>query len=68
LEKRGLDALDVIERRIANARGEVAGATRYGYLVLNDTLERAVGDLSSIVRAERCRAERRGDLLGRLGT
>lgn len=67
LEERGLDARDVIERRIANARGEMAAAGRYRYLVLNDRVERAVGELSAIVRAERCRAERRGEMLTLLG-
>lgn len=59
LETRGLDAPAVVERRIANARGEVAFAGRYRYLVINDDLDRAVEELASIVRAERCRIERR---------
>ncbi|NTU60513.1 MAG: guanylate kinase, partial [Deltaproteobacteria bacterium] len=63
LETRGLDDPEVIERRIANARGEVAGAARYRYLVLNDDLERAAVELAAIVRAERCRTERRAEWL-----
>lgn len=63
LETRALDAPEVVERRIANARAEVAAADRYEYLVINDDLERAAEELASIVRAERCRTGRRLDAL-----
>lgn len=66
LETRGLDAPDVIDRRVANARGEVAYAPRYQYLVANENLDRALEELASIVRAERCRTERRMELVERL--
>lgn len=66
LETRGLDAPEVVERRVANARGEVAYAPRYRYLVANEDLDRALEELASIVRAERCRTERRMALVGKL--
>jgi guanylate kinase len=66
LETRGLDAPDVIDRRVANARGEVAYAPRYQYLVANENLDRALEELASIVRAERCRTDRRMELVERL--
>jgi guanylate kinase len=66
LEGRGLDEPEVIERRIGNARGEVAAASRYRYLVLNDDVDRAIVELAAIVRAERCRIERRAELIERL--
>lgn len=59
LTGRGLDAAEVVERRLANARGELEQALRYDYLVVNDHLDRAADELCSIVRAERCRAARR---------
>lgn len=59
LTGRGLDAPDVVERRLANARGELEQALRYDYLVVNDHLDRAADELCSIIRAERCRAARR---------
>jgi len=65
LEARGQDAPDEIERRIENARGELAQAHRYHYLLLNDDLERCTGELVAIVTAERCRTFRRADLLER---
>lgn len=63
LEGRGQDASEVIERRIRNARAEVSLAHRYRYLVVNDHLPRAAEELAAIVRAERCRAERRLQLI-----
>jgi guanylate kinase len=66
LTGRGLDSEEVVERRLANARGELEQAMRYDYLVVNDHLDRAADELCSIVRAERCRAARRKDLVGEL--
>jgi guanylate kinase len=45
-------------RRLAAARAEFALAPDYDYLVVNDTIERAVEDVRSIVLAERCRTRR----------
>ncbi len=58
LVTRGLDAADVIERRLANARKEIEEAHRYRYVILNDGIEDAVEMLKAIVLAERCRKER----------
>jgi guanylate kinase len=66
LERRGLDSPEVIERRIQNAREEMAHAGSYDYLVVNDSLERATRELASIVTAERCRGARRRKLLEEL--
>lgn len=53
LRKRGQDSADVIARRIANARGEIAHATEFDFLVVNDRFEAALEDLRAIVRAQR---------------
>ena len=55
LVRRGLDAPEVIERRLANARKEIEEAHRYRYVILNDGIEDAVEALKVIVLAERCR-------------
>jgi guanylate kinase len=44
--------------RLAAARAEISASARYDYLVVNDDLERAGGELRAIVTAERCRRER----------
>lgn len=52
LNKRGTEAQDVIERRIARAKEEFPLAKNYDYIVLNDALEDAVDDFMAIVRAQ----------------
>lgn len=44
--------------RLRNARGEVEQYRHFDYVVLNDVVERAAGQLASIVYAERARRER----------
>lgn len=55
LEKRGEDAAEVIERRLANAQGEMARAGEYQYRVVNDQLDRAYNELKAIIHAEHAR-------------
>ena len=52
LQKRGEDAPDVIERRLANAKGEMARSGEYQHQVVNDNLEQAYVELRAIVEAE----------------
>lgn len=58
LIKRGQDDPDVIETRLAEARGEMAHYGEFDYLVVNDRFEAAVDELRSIIKAERCRCPR----------
>jgi len=53
----GADPAD-LARRLTIAREELALAPRYDYVVVNDSIERAVEDLRAIVLAERCRTRR----------
>jgi guanylate kinase len=58
LRARGDLTPDVLKVRLVNARAEITAAARYDYVVLNDSVERAAGELVAIVTAERCRRER----------
>ena len=49
LEKRGTDAPDVIERRLANAEGEMARAGEYMYQITNDDLGQAYKKLCDLI-------------------
>lgn len=51
LEKRGTDAPDVIERRLANAEGEMARANEYMHRVTNDDLGLAYRRLCDLIDA-----------------
>ena len=51
LEKRGTDSPEVIERRLANAEGEMARAGEYMYRVTNDDLGMAYKRLCDLIDA-----------------
>ncbi len=61
LERRGEDAADVIEVRLHNAAVEMAQAHLFDFVIINESFERAVFDLKSIVHAQRLKylAQRR---------
>ena len=58
LESRNTDDEKIIARRMNNAAGEIAEATRFDYLVVNDVLDQAVEKVRSIMIAETSRTER----------
>jgi guanylate kinase len=49
LLKRGVDSLSALQRRLKNAKAEVARADDYNHVVVNDDLAQAVSDLESII-------------------
>lgn len=55
LRGRNQDAAEVIERRLAAAREEIAHMGEFDYVIINDDFDRAVDDLCAIVRASRLR-------------
>ena len=55
LRGRGTDAEEVIIKRLAAAETELAQASMYDYVILNDNFETALDELSAIVVASRCR-------------
>ena len=56
--KRGTDAVDVIKKRLSSATAELAYASRYDYIVVNDEVERATTKVNNIVSTEHLRAGR----------
>ena len=55
LVKRGEDPPETIRFRLANAMKEVSEAPWYHYIIVNEQVEEAVRQLTSIIIAERCR-------------
>lgn len=55
LTGRGQDSTEVIERRLAAARGEIAHVAEFDYVIINLNFDEAVLDLVSIVRSARLR-------------
>lgn len=63
LEKRGTETAEVIEKRVAEARGEIEKAYDYDYVIVNDDLNEAVIDFLKAVDAEKLTAKRNISLI-----
>jgi len=61
LRNRAEDSDQVIRRRLEEARREIAHATAYDYVLVNQDLEESAENLAAIVRAERLRRPRMED-------
>jgi guanylate kinase len=61
LERRGEDTPEVIELRLKNAAIEMAQASKFDFVIINELFDRAVFDLKAIVHAQRLKflAQRR---------
>ena len=71
LKQRGQDRPEVIERRLNAARGEMAHAPEFDYVIINERFEQALSELAAIVTTARLRftsqAARAPQLFDRLG-
>lgn len=56
---RGTDSIDVIEKRMKQAREEISHWKEYKYMVVNDDLAEAYDDMRAIILAERHRIDNR---------
>ena len=59
LHRRNTDPEEIIESRLEQARQECRESAHYDYLVVNDTVVGATGEILSILEAERCRTLKR---------
>jgi len=64
LGSRGTETPESMKLRLRNAIKELAYWKNYDYLVVNDDLDRAVREVSSIITAFRCKAENAIKALG----
>ncbi|MDW7643555.1 MAG: guanylate kinase [Desulfuromonadales bacterium] len=63
LQGRQTDSEEVIRRRLANARHEIAQVPLYDFVVINDQFATALEQLKAIIVAERCRVRRHPGLV-----
>lgn len=54
---RGTESMEVVEERLGRAEEEIKNAPEYDYLIINDTIEKAVRDLRAIFDAEKCKVK-----------
>lgn len=59
LKGRNKDSDEAIAERLATASMEVSAVDEYDYVVVNDDLDRCVGEIEAIIQAERARLVRR---------
>ena len=57
LRARASDSEDVIRRRLDDSRADIAHATEFDYLVVNDNFEIALGELRAIVTSRQLRSD-----------
>ena len=55
---RGTDTPESLDLRLRNAPKELRQYSSFDYVIINDEVERAVGQLASIIYAERARCVR----------
>ena len=58
LRRRGADSEDVIARRVAGALGEMRHVDEFAFVIINNDLDVALGELKAAVRASRLRFSR----------
>ncbi|KAB7740479.1 guanylate kinase [Parvibaculum sedimenti] len=58
LNVRAQDSAEVVAARMAKASDEISHYQEYDYIIINDDVERAFGELHSILQAERLRRRR----------
>lgn len=63
LSGRGDTPADIVQNRLNHARWEYSHAEEYDYLVVNDQVDKAVLEISSIICAEKCKTKSRINLL-----
>jgi guanylate kinase len=62
LDTRGANTVDDLQLRLGNALYELAQYKNFDYVIVNDDLQSATGELAAIVIAERCRQQRRSEV------
>lgn len=66
LSHRGTEASEAVEKRINAALDEIARATEYDYIVVNDRLDIAINECIGIINSDRLRSDRRTDLINKI--
>ena len=70
LANRGQDSMEVIERRMKDARAEISHWNEFDFVIINDDFDQALADLQSIVRHRKPRRpeqiDRNDDLVAEL--
>lgn len=66
LHGRHTDSEAVIQNRLEQAKRECREIPKYDYIVVNNDVQTASGEIQSILAAERCRVNKKANLVGAL--
>ena len=58
LRGRGTETEEKVQLRLAQAKNEIRRAGEFKYIITNDDLERAAGDILAIIKSEKLKASR----------
>lgn len=61
LSGRGTETEDLVEKRLKEAKGEIAEASKFDYVVTNHKVEQAAEEIAAIMKAETLRFTRSSD-------
>jgi len=56
---RGTEDMNMVKSRLERGKIEFAAAKDFDYLIINDTVDHAVGEIQAVMRAEHCRPDER---------
>ena len=62
---RGTEDMEKVRSRLARGKEEFLAAKDFDYFVINDTVDRAVEEISAILCAEHCRPDERIEMINR---
>jgi guanylate kinase len=66
LRNRGTEPDETVRKRLQAAKREIREAGNYDYVVVNDQVERAAGEICQIIRSEKLRTSRNKQLIERV--
>ena len=66
LTGRGTESEELVDKRMAQAKKEIANAPKFDYVVTNETIEQAAEEIAAIMLAERGRYKRRSETVDKL--
>lgn len=63
IEGRGTECVEIIEKRLQEAKEEIKHINKYDYIVVNDNLEKAINDINCILTSEKLKYERNKEII-----
>lgn len=63
LERRGTEDKDTVKKRLETAKNEIEKSLNYDYILINDSVEKCVNNICSIISAEKARSKRMKNII-----